>query len=61
AYSQDAYLKGNEPYSGEARTSLSLRLSLPPHKAQLRAPQPSHNTVFRQLAVPIWPHHLTTG
>ncbi|KAG7226586.1 hypothetical protein INR49_003743 [Caranx melampygus] len=44
AYSQDAYLKGNEPYSGEAQNLPEPPpISYPPTKPSSVAPQPSHN------------------
>ncbi|TKS90245.1 Rho GTPase-activating protein 23 [Collichthys lucidus] len=44
AYSQDAYLKGNEPYSGEAQNLPDPPpLCYPATKATSAAPQPSHN------------------
>ncbi|XP_019126890.1 rho GTPase-activating protein 21 isoform X5 [Larimichthys crocea] len=44
AYSQDAYLKGNEPYSGEAQNLPEPPpLCYPATKATSAAPQPSHN------------------
>ncbi|XP_040885120.1 rho GTPase-activating protein 23-like isoform X2 [Toxotes jaculatrix] len=44
AYSQDAYLKGNEPYSGEAQNLPEPPpLCYPPTKPASAAPQPSNN------------------
>nr|XP_046232449.1 rho GTPase-activating protein 23-like isoform X2 [Scatophagus argus] len=44
AYSQDAYLKGNEPYSGEAHNLPEPPpLCYPSAKPSATAPQPSHN------------------
>ncbi|XP_056222711.1 rho GTPase-activating protein 23-like isoform X4 [Seriola aureovittata] len=44
AYSQDAYLKGNKPYSGEAQNLPEPPpLSYPSTKPSSTAPQPSHN------------------
>ncbi|XP_042364099.1 rho GTPase-activating protein 23-like isoform X4 [Plectropomus leopardus] len=44
AYSQDAYLKGNEPYSGEAQNlPVPPPLCYPSTKPSATAPQPSHN------------------
>ncbi|XP_033467261.2 rho GTPase-activating protein 23-like isoform X2 [Epinephelus lanceolatus] len=44
AYSQDAYLKGNEPYSGEAQNlPAPPPLCYPSPKPSSTAPQPSHN------------------
>ncbi|KAM9336292.1 rho GTPase-activating protein 23-like [Symphorus nematophorus] len=44
AYSQDAYLKGNEPYSGEAQNLPEPPpLCYAPNKPSSTAPQPSHN------------------
>ncbi|XP_059180452.1 rho GTPase-activating protein 23-like isoform X2 [Centropristis striata] len=44
AYSQDAYLKGNEPYSGEAQNlPVPPPLCYPPTKPSSTAPQPSHS------------------
>ncbi|XP_042253255.1 rho GTPase-activating protein 23-like isoform X1 [Thunnus maccoyii] len=44
AYSQDAYLKGNEPYSGEAQNLPEPPpLCYPSTKPSSTAPQPSHN------------------
>ncbi|XP_035853328.1 rho GTPase-activating protein 23-like isoform X3 [Sander lucioperca] len=44
AYSQDAYLKGNQPYSGEAQNlPVPPPLCYPPTKPSAAAPQPDHN------------------
>ncbi|XP_070707655.1 rho GTPase-activating protein 23-like isoform X2 [Pempheris klunzingeri] len=44
AYSQDAYLKGNEPYAGEAQNLPEPPpLCYPSTKPSSTAPQPSHN------------------
>ncbi|XP_074475492.1 rho GTPase-activating protein 23-like isoform X3 [Sebastes fasciatus] len=44
AYSQDAYLKGNEPYSGVAQNlPVPPPLCYPPSKPSPTSPQPSHN------------------